>query len=130
MVKAALVLLVEEGKPAVKIFEKLDGVVRSSGDNRAFVTSTLAVINTRNGRMELTNAGHPPTYVLRDGEVRELLLTGSPPQSRTRWRRYESNEPPVGVVVGIGSSIPGTPIVGIALGVAAAATVAVYGRML
>jgi sigma-B regulation protein RsbU (phosphoserine phosphatase) len=28
--------------------------------------------------MELTNAGHPPTYLVRNGEVREILLTGNP----------------------------------------------------
>ena len=62
----------------MKIFERLDGVVRSSGDRRSFVTATLAVIDLRQASLELTNAGHPPTYLLRGGRVREILLPSSP----------------------------------------------------
>ena len=30
------------------------------------------------GELAITNAGHPPTYLLRDGEVSEILLPGNP----------------------------------------------------
>ena len=70
--------LVEERKPPQQILERLSAMVRSSEEKRYFVTSTIAVINFRTGRLEITNAGHPPTYLLRDGEVEEILLPGPP----------------------------------------------------
>jgi serine phosphatase RsbU (regulator of sigma subunit) len=78
MLKAALVILVEEKKPPQQILERLSELVRSSEEKRYFVTSTIAVINFRTGRLEITNAGHPPTYLLRNGEVEEILLPGPP----------------------------------------------------
>ncbi len=78
MLKAALVILVEENKPPQQILRRLSALVRSSNEKRYFVTSTIAVVNFRTGRMEITNAGHPPTYLLRGGEVEEILLPGPP----------------------------------------------------
>lgn len=78
MLKAALVILVQEGKPPEEIFRRLSAMVRGERERHFFVTSTLAVINTRTGEMELTNAGHTPTYLLRQGEVAEIALTGHP----------------------------------------------------
>jgi sigma-B regulation protein RsbU (phosphoserine phosphatase) len=82
MVKAALGILVVETHEADEILRRLDGTVRS-GDSageeaRFFVTATFAKVDFREGRVELTNAGHPPTYHLRGGEVEEILLPGSP----------------------------------------------------
>lgn len=78
MLKAALVILVEESKPPPEILRRLSDLIRDSKERRYFVTSTIAVVNFRTGRMELTNAGHPPTYLLRDGEVEEIVLPGPP----------------------------------------------------
>jgi len=78
MLKAALVILVQEGKPPEEIFKRLSAMVRGEQERRFFVTSTLAVIDFRSGKMELTNAGHPPTYLLHHGEVSEIALTGHP----------------------------------------------------
>lgn len=78
MLKAALVILVEDGLPPVDILSRLNRVVRSEENSRFFVTATIAVIDFARARMDLTNAGHPPTYLLRDGEVEEILLPGSP----------------------------------------------------
>lgn len=78
MLKAALVILVEERKSPVEIFRRLNTMVRAEREKRFFVTSALAVVDFRKGVMQLTNAGHPPTYLVRDGEVEEILLTGSP----------------------------------------------------
>jgi len=82
MVKAALGILVVETQEADEILRRLDGTVRSGdpgGDeSRFFVTATFAKVDFRAPRVELTNAGHPPTYHLRDGEVEEILLPGSP----------------------------------------------------
>lgn len=75
MVKAALLILVEETNEPEEIFRRLDRVVR---DGRAFVTATLGLIDLRTGTLRLLNAGHPPTYVIRGGEAREILLPSSP----------------------------------------------------
>ena len=78
MLKAALVILVEEGMPAKEILSRLSSMVSSESDRRFFVTASIAFIDLTHGEMELTNAGHPPTYLVRDGVVDEIILTGNP----------------------------------------------------
>ncbi len=82
MVKAALGILVSETDDPQEILERLDATVRSGdhgGDrSRFFVTATFARVDFRHGTIDLTNAGHPPTYLLRDGEIEEILLPSSP----------------------------------------------------
>lgn len=78
MLKAALVILVEEGMPAEEILRRLSSMVSAENERRFFVTAAIAFIDLARGEMELTNAGHPPTYLVRDGEVQEILLTGNP----------------------------------------------------
>ncbi len=78
MIKSALAILVQDGKPPAEILARLDGIVRGEGRSRTFVTATLAVVDFRRGALEITNAGHPPTYLVRRGEVEEILLPGSP----------------------------------------------------
>ncbi len=76
MLKAALVILVEESKAPTEIFRRLDQMVRA--ESRIFVTATIGIVNHRIGRLDLTNAGHPPTYLVRNGTVEEILLPGNP----------------------------------------------------
>lgn len=78
MLKAALVILVQENKPPDEIFRRLSAMVRAEPERRLFVTATLAVLDLERGRMDLTNAGHTPTYLLRHGEVQEIALVGHP----------------------------------------------------
>lgn len=78
MLKAALVILVEEQKPPSEILRRLNAMVRAERRQRFFVTATIAVVDFRRDTLEITNAGHPPTYLLRDGAVTEILLAGSP----------------------------------------------------
>lgn len=78
MIKAALNVLVDEGHPPQTIFEKLDGVVRKSGDTRSFVTATLGFLDPDSGQLELINAGHPPTYIVHRGVAREIVLPSAP----------------------------------------------------
>ena len=78
MLKAALVILVEERQPPDEIFRRLSAMVRSEKERRFFVTSTLAVVNITQGEMELTNAAHTPTYLVRESQVREIALVGHP----------------------------------------------------
>jgi serine phosphatase RsbU (regulator of sigma subunit) len=78
MLKAALVILVEERKPAEEILRRLNGMVRAEKKQRFFVTATIAVIDFRRHHVQITNAAHPPSYLLRNERVEEILLTGSP----------------------------------------------------
>ncbi len=77
MLKAALLILVEETREPEEILSRLDSVVRANRERRFFVTATLALFNTRTGVLRLTNAGHPPTYRIRGPEVEEILLPSS-----------------------------------------------------
>jgi len=78
MLKAALLILVEETREPEEILRRLDSVVRSNGGSRFFVTATLGLFNLKTGALRLTNAGHPPTYIVRGAEVEEILLPSSP----------------------------------------------------
>jgi sigma-B regulation protein RsbU (phosphoserine phosphatase) len=78
MLKAALLILIEETRKPEEILRRLDAVVRSNAEGRCFVTATLAMFDLRAGRLTLTNAGHPPTYIVRGGRVQEILLPSSP----------------------------------------------------
>jgi len=78
MLKAALLILVEETREPEEILRRLDAVVRSSRESRFFVTATLGMFDLRTGTLRLTNAGHPPTYRVRGPEVEEILLPSSP----------------------------------------------------
>ena len=78
MLKAALLILVEETREPEEILRRLDAVVRSNRESRFFVTATLGMFNLKTGVLRLTNAGHPPTYRVRGAEVEEILLPSSP----------------------------------------------------
>ncbi len=79
MVKAGLTLLLAERVDPLWILTRLDELIRqSSAERRFFVTATIALIDFQSGVVELTNAGHPPTYRLRSGEVEEIILESSP----------------------------------------------------
>jgi serine phosphatase RsbU (regulator of sigma subunit) len=77
MIKAALLILIEETQDPDEILRRLDAVVRNSED-RTFVTATLGIVDLSRGILRLTNAGHPPTYVIRGRQVQEVMLPGSP----------------------------------------------------
>jgi serine phosphatase RsbU (regulator of sigma subunit) len=81
MLKAALVMLVEQRLPAQQVFARLDRLVRESqgaAGGRPLVTATLATFAPATGELELTNAGHVPTYILHEGKVEEILLPSPP----------------------------------------------------
>ena len=61
-----------------RALRRLSAMVRSQTGDRFFVTATIGVVDFRRGHLELTNAGHPPTYLVRNGEVDEILLPGNP----------------------------------------------------
>ncbi len=79
MLKAALEILVGEGKEGDAILHALDGLIRGRQDSGVFVTATLALLDVDAGEVEIINAGHPPTYWLRGGgEVEEIMLPSCP----------------------------------------------------
>lgn len=78
MLKAALLILVDEEEEPAAILRRLDALVRTNAEKRFFVTATLALFDVTTGVLDLNNAGHPPTYLLRRGEVEEILLPGAP----------------------------------------------------
>ena len=77
--------VVRGGGPAGEILRRLHLLMRErlqSADNgRGFVTATLSVVDSATGELVVTNAGHPPTYLLRRGEVTEIICC--------RLRRWE-----------------------------------------
>lgn len=82
MVKSAFELLSEEESDPATLLGRLHHLLRdrlqSPNQRRSFVTATLTAIDRATGEIEIVNAGHPPTYLLRGGEVTEIELHGSP----------------------------------------------------
>ena len=79
LVKSALTLLVEDRIAAPAILARLHRLLRSKPGERSFVTASLSIFDPANGALELSNAGHPPAYVVRvAGDVEELLAPGVP----------------------------------------------------
>jgi phosphoserine phosphatase RsbU/P len=67
MLKAALVMLMEQGLEPRAILARLDRMIRSEESTRTgrpMVTATLSLFDPGSGRLEITNAGHPPAYRL------------------------------------------------------------------
>lgn len=84
MVKSALLLLAEQESDPREILHRLHRLQKSSppprgaGSHRGFVTATLALVDRATGEVEITNAGHSPTYLWRRGEVTEIVLPSLP----------------------------------------------------
>ena len=79
LVKSALTLLVEDRVAAPAILARLHRLLRSKPGERSFVTASLSLFDPATGAFELTNAGHPPAYVVRAaGGVEEILVPGMP----------------------------------------------------
>lgn len=78
MLKAALRILVENGETPPATLRRLGEMIRGERRGHAFVTATLGQLHLPSGRLHLTNAGHPPCYRLRDGDVEEILLPSPP----------------------------------------------------
>ena len=79
MVKSALMLLAEEELDAREIFARLRRLLRNRPGERGFVTLTLSELALASGELEISNAGHPPCYVVRrDGALEEIALPSPP----------------------------------------------------
>lgn len=79
MVKSALQVLAAQQPDPLVILRQLHQLLRSGlAHRRSFVTATLGVLDGSNGELILTNAGHAPTYVLREGRVTAIELPSLP----------------------------------------------------
>lgn len=79
LVKSALTLQVEDQVAAPAILLRLHQLLRNKTGERSFVTASLSLFDPATGCFELTNAGHPPAYLVRgDGQVEEILVPGMP----------------------------------------------------
>jgi serine phosphatase RsbU (regulator of sigma subunit) len=80
MIKAALGMLIDQGLPSEKILERLNDMVRRerTAKGRPMVTATLGIFSSKTGQLDITNAGHTPTYLVRNGGVEEILLPSPP----------------------------------------------------
>jgi len=79
MVKSALTLLVEEERPALETMRRLRRLLKPKPGERGFVTLCFAEFDPATGELTITNAGHPPAYLVRaGGEVAELAFPGTP----------------------------------------------------
>jgi HAMP domain-containing protein len=77
MAKGAIDTLLESGERGTPLFSKLNALLHRSTDNRNYMTLSLAVLDAP-GEIELTNAGHPPPYLVAGGDVRALALPAFP----------------------------------------------------
>ena len=78
MLKAGVITMVQDGREPDTIMASLDHLVRTTRQRHAFVTATLSLIDLDSGTMSVTNAGHVPCYLIRNGEVQEIFLQGTP----------------------------------------------------
>ena len=79
MVKSAIVLLAEEEIDAAGIVTRLRRLLRGRPGERGFITLCFAELTLATGELEITNAGHPPCYLVRrSGTVDEIALPGLP----------------------------------------------------
>ncbi|MGH9442226.1 MAG: SpoIIE family protein phosphatase, partial [Thermoanaerobaculia bacterium] len=75
--KAALDTLLESGEGGTPLFVKLNRLLHRSTDSRNYMTLALATIRP-GATVELTNAGHPPPYLVSNGTVNSLELPAFP----------------------------------------------------
>ncbi len=79
LVKSALTLLVEDRVPPSQAFARLHRLLKSRAGDRSFVTASLSLFDPATGQLSLTNAAHPPAYLVRAaGEVEEIQAPGVP----------------------------------------------------
>jgi serine phosphatase RsbU (regulator of sigma subunit) len=80
MVKSTLQVLCEHESQPEEMLRQVHRFLRKGVQKgqRSLVTMTLVVIDPESGELTIFNAGHPPTYLLRRGTVREILLPSLP----------------------------------------------------
>lgn len=92
MVKSAVAALIQEGHRGRELLVRLNALLGQHPVRHRMVTLALVEIDRVAERVEITNGGHPPVYLLSPGgAIEEVLLSAlplghrwpAPPQSRT-----------------------------------------------
>ncbi len=78
MVKATLAALAREGHRGADLMRRLNELIRMESSARPMVTLVTAEIDAAAQKVCLTSAGHPPAFLLHDGEAREISLPALP----------------------------------------------------
>lgn len=75
---SSLRVLDDAGMEPASLANRLGSVTARNTDSGMFVTGTLGCLDPETGVARVVNAGHLPTYVVRDGEVAIYESTGIP----------------------------------------------------
>lgn len=73
-----------------KILFKVNNELARDNEQMMFVTVIIAVLDSRNGEMRMSNAGHNPPYLLTAGELREVGAHGGAALGIMPDEEYES----------------------------------------
>ncbi|OGU25572.1 MAG: hypothetical protein A2X66_07110 [Ignavibacteria bacterium GWA2_54_16] len=76
---AYLSAYLEGAIPLSQLAQRLNKVIWRASTDDKFITAFIGILKPGNGELEMLNAGHNPTYLLRrDGSVQELGAVGLP----------------------------------------------------
>lgn len=84
-------VLLREGGGLADAVTRLNDEIARDNTNDMFVTMVIGLLDTRDGALELCNAGHEnPWFVSADGRVEHVSLEGGPPLSVAANFRFSS----------------------------------------
>jgi serine phosphatase RsbU (regulator of sigma subunit) len=76
--KSSVAALVGEGYAGVDLVAKVNSLILSQRVGPTLATLSVVEIDTAADRLRLTNAGHPPAYLIGEGAPEELLASSLP----------------------------------------------------
>ncbi len=81
--KSAVAALVHEGYGGKKLLAKVNHLLREQSHSRTMATLALAEVALAEDQLVITNAAHPPAFLLTpDGEVEEIMVGSLPVGTR------------------------------------------------
>ncbi|MCC6578850.1 MAG: SpoIIE family protein phosphatase [Phycisphaeraceae bacterium] len=73
-------LSVTASVPLANLMERFNGYLETALPDESFVTAICVIYDPKTGRLELSNAGHPPAMIVSpDGKARDLGSGNNPP---------------------------------------------------
>ncbi len=76
--KATVAALVREGYTGTALVSGINELLLERGAGPTMATLAVADLDLRNGTLLLTNAGHPPPYLIEGGRAEELMASSLP----------------------------------------------------
>jgi len=76
--KSTVAAMVREGYTGVELVSKVNALLLERRAGPTMTTLSVIELDTDGGLMTLTNAGHPPAYLIHDGRVKELMVSSLP----------------------------------------------------